>query len=251
MAHPYSGHKQEAVGHRRVKVLMRSGGYAEGHSIAKAAKSFAKRVAAHESAEEKHEGEYAQGGRIDKRARGGKITPSKHRPHVSVNIINAHHRPPMPLIPPGGGAGLGAAPPMPLPPPGAGAGAPLPGMKRGGRASAYISGVSSGENLKSWKGYASRGTVKYATGGRTESLASLPNGGPADRLSPEAKSPGGSRVGAHSEPRLRGDRGAWADKLGGTERVRQLGKMRTGKHFGATTGPANISSAKSQKSSYP
>src|SRR5260370_27203356 len=93
------------VGHRRVKHLMKSGGYVSDKSMEKEAKGFAKRVAEHEKGEiteEKHEGE-KRGGRLDKRARGGaiktyqfgggikpirKITPSKHKPHVAVNITN-------------------------------------------------------------------------------------------------------------------------------------------------------------------
>lgn len=246
MAHPYAGHKQNAVGKRRVKLLLRTGGY-HGDDLVKAAGKLQQKIASHER-EERHSGEYAQGGRIDKYARGGR---SKSKPHVSINIVH-HSRPSAPQTPlPLPGPGLGAPPPgIPpaaggaLPPPG------MPGMKRGGRAS-YKSGVSSPENLKKWKSYASEGTVKYAAGGRTESLVSLPNGGPANKLSPMAKSPGGNSVGVHSGERISGNRRAWADRLGGTERTRQAGKMRSGKHFGSSTGPGNITTAVSQKSSYP
>lgn len=162
MAHPFHGHREMHVGHRRAKTLMKSGGYAGGMSD-KAVEGFAKRLAKHERAEiseEKHEGEYARGGRLDKRARGGatghlagctcaacggkvekrargggihQITPSKRKPHTNINIVNVSHRPrpagirPLPAIP-AAGAGL------PVPPV-AGPGLPLrpPGMAKGGR----------------------------------------------------------------------------------------------------------------------
>jgi hypothetical protein len=85
----------------------------------------------------------ARGGKVAKLQKGGaihKITPSKHKPHVSVNVINVTRRPqgrrhglamPPPigaLKPPGmGPPGLGVPPGMGLP------GLRPPGMKRGGR----------------------------------------------------------------------------------------------------------------------
>lgn len=162
MAHPYSHHREMQVGHRRVKHIMRSGGHAVGggkHADVKEDKALIKRMLKeHESQE--HEG-MKRGGRLDKRARGGgikakkaggavekkaaggkvqkfqlggpvrKMTPSKHKPHLAVNIVNIHRgaRPRPPLA---GGAAMpapGAVPPVP-----AAGGLPMrpPGMQMGG-----------------------------------------------------------------------------------------------------------------------
>lgn len=160
MAHPYNNHREMQVGHRRVKTLMASGGYASDKGLAKAATGFAQRVAKHEKAEmaeEKHEGEN-RGGRLDKRARGGaiegkangggvmrKFTPSKHKPHVAVNVINVsrHPRPPVGL--PGRAAG-----PIPVPPAAPGLGGPPVGMpmrrfKDGGKIGVMRKGKKYGE----------------------------------------------------------------------------------------------------------
>src|SRR5215469_3867710 len=109
--HPYKHHREMHVGHRRVKHLMRSGGHVSDKSMAKAAKSFARKVEEHEHEElGEHKG-MARGGRLDKRARGGaigkyqmggpihKLTPRKHKPHTAVHIVNISR---------GGGGGGGA-----------------------------------------------------------------------------------------------------------------------------------------------
>lgn len=96
--HPYAGHKQNAVGHRRAKSIMR----ANGGGVAPSEGATVKRAAGGSvpDADITVVSGAKSGGRIDKRARGGavqaraagggitKITPSKHKPHVSVNVIN-------------------------------------------------------------------------------------------------------------------------------------------------------------------
>src|SRR5215475_60372 len=116
--HPYGRHSENAVGHRRAKFLTTGkqyarGGHADEAEDKKLIKSMLKK-------EEKAEGRAAGGsvanGRLDKHPRGGaikgyqmggpirKFTPSKHKPHVGINIINA---------PRGGGGGGGAGLPRP------------------------------------------------------------------------------------------------------------------------------------------
>src|SRR5262245_60131928 len=103
MAHPMSGHKEMHVGHRRAKMLTTGKQYARGgHDDEAEDKKLIKKML---KKEEKTEGKAAGGpvasGRLDKKARGGKIgkyqmggaafhklTPSKHKPHVGVNITN-------------------------------------------------------------------------------------------------------------------------------------------------------------------
>jgi hypothetical protein len=91
----------------------------------------------------------ASRGKVDKFAMGGgafhKLTPSKHKPHVSVNVVHMDNRrglarprvgmgmplgaapvPPVGAVPP-----VGGLPPMPRP----------PGMMRGGRAYAFGGGL--------------------------------------------------------------------------------------------------------------
>lgn len=158
MAHPYANHSENAVAKRRVKTVMKSGGYV--HSDAAADKKLMKKMMAKHEKEEmgKHEGMKA-GGRLDRRARGGAVgqfamggtvdgirkpTPSKRRPHVAVNVVNisggggrrgmsgpgAGIRPPLgaPPVPPPAGVGGFPGPVPPGPP----AGLRPPGMKRGG-----------------------------------------------------------------------------------------------------------------------
>lgn len=161
MAHPYSRHSENTVGRRRAKLLLKSGGRAH-DDVAEDKKIFKKMMASHERMEgEKHDGAKC-GGRLDKKARGGAVkkfqmggavsgvrkpTPSKRKPHVSVNVINISRgvgtrRPPM------SGAGIagavpGGQPPLPAAPPAGGLPGPIgaggpspglrpPGMKRGG-----------------------------------------------------------------------------------------------------------------------
>src|SRR5215475_11379551 len=111
MAHPYSRHSESAVGHRRAKFLTTGKQYARGgHTDEAEDKKLIKKEIKKYEAEEKAVGGSVSSGRLDKRARGGKIkgyqmgggihkfTPSKHKPHVGINIINA----------PRGGGGGGA-----------------------------------------------------------------------------------------------------------------------------------------------
>lgn len=147
MAHPYAGHKETHVGHRRAKNIMK--GYKGGGSTGRAdGGSALGHVVNREEDEACPSGEYQDGGRLDKKARGGavgafaaggpirKITPSKRKPHVSVNVINVTgsrgRRPPAsPASGLAAGSGsspipsLGGALPDALPKP--------PGMKSGGR----------------------------------------------------------------------------------------------------------------------
>lgn len=223
MAHPFAGHKQNAVEKRRVKVLMRSGGYS-GTSDAADDRSMLKHMQRHIAKfHGEHGGEYADGGRIDKMARGGrmgKITPKKHKPHIKINILNAPgggEKPPLALGAPGLPGPIAAPTPrMPMPPPGGpplGGPPPVPGMKRGGRA--YISGVSTPENLKKWKGYAEEGTAKRASGGRLK----VPT--------------------------------AWQTRVGGTEKTTKPGEVRKGKRFGEGSGEGREEEARHHKSRYP
>src|SRR5439155_1094054 len=94
MAHPYSGHREAAVGHRRAKLMTTGSQYARGgHADEAEDKKLIKReIKRAEDKEAKVEGK-AAGCRLDKRARGGavrgyqmgggirKLTPSKHKPH--------------------------------------------------------------------------------------------------------------------------------------------------------------------------
>ena len=113
MAHPYAGHKENAVGHRRVKTLMNSGGYvakrANGGSVAMDEIPACPEPDADDMP--MIEGRKS-GGRLDKRARGGavqkfalggtirKITPSKRKPHININI-NSGPKPPLAIKPMG------------------------------------------------------------------------------------------------------------------------------------------------------
>ena len=88
--HPYAGHKENAVGHRRVKAIMRANGGGVSPSAAKPAKRAFGGALPEQPTINIVSG-YKAGGRIDKRARGGgirKITPSKHKPHININVIN-------------------------------------------------------------------------------------------------------------------------------------------------------------------
>jgi len=155
VAHPYNGHKENAVGHRRAKLLMRGGA-----AVAKRATGGKAMAVADEpesaSCQEPDaddmpvaEGRKA-GGRLDKKARGGKvekfanggatggfhkITPSKRKPHVMININNGPRPPIKPAIPlPGLAAGMPSIRP--------------PGMATGGRAkmrTGKTAGQGSGE----------------------------------------------------------------------------------------------------------
>lgn len=182
MAHPYHGHRENAVGKRRVKVLMKSGGYANGGGISEEnlrsmdssygggkKDSYgairrkggyadggptpsriprSERPGPFKPIEPGDRTKYADGGaveggnlapaRLDKRAAGGgirKLTPSKRKPHLNVNIVNVSRGqgrrrgllPPPPAIPAIGGAPALPPPPVGLRPPG------LPGMAKGGR----------------------------------------------------------------------------------------------------------------------
>src|SRR6266702_8869775 len=117
MAHPYSGHRENAVGHRRAKLMTTGKQYARGGSAEKKeSKAEEKGETAKEEAREARVEGKAAGGRLDKRARGGvikgyqmgggirKLTPSKHKPHVGVHIVNISR---------GGGGGGGAGLPRP------------------------------------------------------------------------------------------------------------------------------------------
>lgn len=146
--HPYGKHSENAVGHRRANKFTTGSEYKHGGSIVKEAKNLAKNVEKEEAAEEKHGGGKV-GGRLDKRARGGavakralggslapsgkprKFTPSKHKPHVNVNVVHVQRgpRPPMGMGGLGGGPALAGPAPIGAPPPG---GVPMPPMKRGG-----------------------------------------------------------------------------------------------------------------------
>src|SRR5215475_8362693 len=113
--HSHKHHREMHVSHRRVKHLLKSGGHAgpeHGEHLVSRAEKLTKAMREHEEAE-RHEG-YLRGGRLDKKARGGKVkayqfggaikpphkfTPSKHKPHTTVNIVNMHR--------PGGGGGIG------------------------------------------------------------------------------------------------------------------------------------------------
>jgi len=86
MAHPYAGHKENAVGHRRVKSIMR----ASGGSVAPAKPAKRASGGSVPDIDVNVIPGLKSGGRIDKRARGGgirKITPSKHKPHVRINVV--------------------------------------------------------------------------------------------------------------------------------------------------------------------
>lgn len=90
MSHPYSGHRENAVGHRRVKSIMRANG---GAVSPDSGTKTAKRALGGSVPDPTINivSGYKAGGRIDKRARGGgirKITPSKHKPHVNINVVN-------------------------------------------------------------------------------------------------------------------------------------------------------------------
>src|SRR5215475_2164119 len=162
--HPYSKHSENAVGHRRANKFTIGREYARGgHADEAEDKALIKRML---KKEEKTEGKAIGGpvnsGRLDKRARGGKVkgyqmggpvrklTPSKHKPHMNINIVNA---------PRGGGGGGGAglprprlglagAPGLPLgrPVPPVGLAPPIrppgivPPMKRGGKVRRFKDG---------------------------------------------------------------------------------------------------------------
>ena len=167
LVHPYRNHREMHVGHRRVKTLMKSGGYVADKSLAKAASGFARRVEKHEKEEiaERAAGGAVAPARLDKRARGGatshpagctcaacggkvakraqgggihQITPSKRKPHTNINIVNVTHRPrPRPVVPPIGGAIPGPALPVPL-------GAGLPMRASGGKIGKLWEGTTKG-----------------------------------------------------------------------------------------------------------
>src|SRR3954462_10350121 len=89
--HPYSGHRENAVGHRRVKSIMRANGGAVSPGGGTGTVKRALGGSVPDPTTVNIVSGYKAGGRIDKRARGGgikKITPSKHKPHVNINVIN-------------------------------------------------------------------------------------------------------------------------------------------------------------------
>lgn len=244
MAHPYRGHGENAVGHRRAKFLTTGKQYARGgHSDEKEDRKLIKSMLKkEEKAEGKAAGGSISGGRLDKRARGGKVngyqmgggirkfTPSKHKPHTSVHITNISRgggggggaglpRRPLGLAPP-----LGGPPPGGLPPggpglPGPGMGPPPirpPGMKRGGRAKHRLIGGPAG--LPAVAAARPVGLPAQAAPAAAAALAARPalpvqaqgvrpfkKGGPAKRAS------GGS-----------------------------IGKMRTGKKYGEGSGEGRL-----------
>lgn len=147
MAHPYGGHKQTAVEHRRVGHITKgyaSGGAVKGYSDDD---SKVRKMSASQQREVNPEGGVAPH-RMDrpKRAKGGKV---KGNAKTIVNVITGGHPaggavPAMPVAPPPPGiAGaampppMAAKPPMPMPPPGAGGPPlgppPMPMRAKGGR----------------------------------------------------------------------------------------------------------------------
>ena len=133
MAHPFC---HTVVGKRRVKAFKRASG-GEVTSRPSAMRNSGP-IADDEAEEAKVAVGKKASSRLDRRARGAiakqfggsigarKLTPSKHKPHVRININNINARPrrvPVPVPVPVGGMGGGMAP---------GIGA-LPGMKKGGR----------------------------------------------------------------------------------------------------------------------
>jgi len=143
--HPYKGHSENAVGHRRAKTVMQSGGYIPKRQSGGAtrqppkplpllekpdpSRDLVRDVEALDRAVRPRLDKKARGGAVAKRQTGGgihKITPSKHRPHFSVNVVNINRG--------RGRRGIGLPPPVPgggVPPvPG---GPPMP-MQAGGPA---------------------------------------------------------------------------------------------------------------------
>lgn len=127
--HPYQNHRQNTVEKRRVKVLMKSGGYASGGAAHGPGCNCARCRGGKVATGGRING-FADGGkvvqseaapaRLDKRARGGgihQITPSKRKPHTNINIINVGHKlRPRPVVPPIGGAipAVGGPPVAPM-----------------------------------------------------------------------------------------------------------------------------------------
>ncbi len=143
----YPNFRGSAPGQRRASAMLKSGGYVAPQKRADGGKIKPTPEQLEEigrGGEELVRGKKA-GGRLDKMARGGiaKITPSKRKPHVAINVINASRPPRRGLAIPPPIAPVGPLrPPGVVPPPGPGAppmmgGAPPmrpPGMKRGGLA---------------------------------------------------------------------------------------------------------------------
>ena len=135
--HPYALSAGGKVKKRRVKAFKRAGG--GGVTCQPTAMRHSPLIADDEAEEAKVAVGRKAGTRLDRRARGApgkyqfggavgahKLTPSKHKPHVRININNINARPrrvPVPVPVPVGGMGGGMVP---------GIGA-LPGMKKGGR----------------------------------------------------------------------------------------------------------------------
>lgn len=173
MSHPYYNHKQNTVGKRRVKVLMKSGDVPMGGTKHKDEAQDRALISQMMADEQSPGGDVAKG-RMDRFARGGRVKPS-----VNINIISppghgSSPAGPAPVLGPPGGLPPPGGPPLPPPmpppgppmmggsPPGLPPGGPPLMRKDGGRAE-YRSGISTPGNIKKWTDYASSNS--YAKGG--------------------------------------------------------------------------------------
>lgn len=186
MAHPFAGHKDHHVSHRRVgKMLSGKEGHVKHHSEGDAfSKPSGKSAAGHVA---QKIGGGKSGHRLDKFARGGKVKSKGSQTNI---IVVPHHSPPGaaglqagPASPPAPRAGP-AAPPMPGGMPGGMPGMPpgMPMRARGGKVAGgkrdmkgdFIPGESNPENLRSWASYASRNSFK--SGGAVHSYPKMSAG---------------------------------------------------------------------------
>jgi len=190
MAHQYDHLREKHPGKKRAGEFAKQ--FKSGGAVKKATGGATKEIAVPKASggEIKAEGK-AEGGRLDKRARGGGVKKHGKGHHTHINIMVAPKGGADVPPPPGAGIGgpppIGAAPPMvpkgPMPPPpggpmGAGPpglppGMPPPGgMKRGGKT---YSGISSKTNIDHWA-KRTGGNTRYEKGGKVPMKAGADSG---------------------------------------------------------------------------
>lgn len=216
MAHPYAGHKQTSVEHRRVGHITKgyaSGGAVRGYSdddskVRKMSPSLEKEVNP-EGGVAKH--------RMDRpgRAKGGKVK-GKHNAKTIVNVITGGHPaggavPPMPMAPPPAGLAGAVLPPPPMaakppmmPPPGPPMGGPppMPMRAKGGRVNegtkVYEQSKRSGTQVTHDTGKSDlpdmnrKRVVTFKAGGVVKSFMAGGRVEASDKIAPATELPGGS-----------------------------------------------------------